>query len=151
MTKGIRRLVLAALVVGSSSSFVLADRDDADDLLKQYENAYNRGDAAALADLYAEDGLLLPPDRPMVRGRAAIERVWKSAMGSGLKLSVVERGVGSDTGYLIGKFSFPGNTQAGKFVVCVKRDNQGRWRIAADIWNNDAVPRGLQPAEKKNE
>jgi ketosteroid isomerase-like protein len=37
-----------------------------------WEKAYNAGDAKAVAALYAEDALLLPPGASGVKGRAAI-------------------------------------------------------------------------------
>ena len=43
-------------------------------VLRDYESAWQRKDAAALAALFAEDGFVLSSGNPPVRGRAAIER-----------------------------------------------------------------------------
>ncbi len=39
--------------------------------------AFNKGDAAAVAAMYAEDAYVLPPGGEMVKGRSAIEAFWK--------------------------------------------------------------------------
>ncbi len=124
-----------------------AETDDADAVLSRYADAYNRHDAAALAALYAEGGLLLPPDRAIVRGRRAIEEFWKKNMGTGLTLKTLERSVGTDVGYLVGNYSFPGEPDRGKFVVCLKRGKTGGWQIGADIWNSGDIGGRLVPAQ----
>jgi len=43
-----------------------------DRVLRDYESAYARRDASALAELFAEDGFLLQPGRPPIQGRTAI-------------------------------------------------------------------------------
>src|SRR5262249_8260662 len=115
----------------------------------RYVAAYNRKDATALAALYADDALLLPPGRPMIRGRRAIEQFWKTGVGSGLSLTTVDRGIGTDTGYLVGTYSFDGGPIAGDFAVCLRRDHVGRWRIAADIWNEGPRKVELRPAQER--
>lgn len=44
-----------------------------DRVLRDYERAWNAGNAAGLAALFAEDGVILQSNQPPVRGRAAIE------------------------------------------------------------------------------
>lgn len=47
-----------------------------------YLDAYNRKDAAAVAALYAEDGVLVPPG-PIATGRLAVENAWRAVFDSG--------------------------------------------------------------------
>ena len=42
--------------------------------------AFNKGDAAAVAAMYAEDAYVLPPGSDMVEGRKAIEAFWRGAV-----------------------------------------------------------------------
>ena len=42
--------------------------------------AFNKGDGAAVAGMYAEDAYVLPPGAEIVKGRAAIEAFWKQAV-----------------------------------------------------------------------
>ena len=37
-------------------------------------------DAAAIAELYAEDGAVMPPNGPIGKGSAAIQQTWASMM-----------------------------------------------------------------------
>jgi uncharacterized protein (TIGR02246 family) len=46
-------------------------------VLTDYEQAWRAKDAAALARLFAEDGFVLSPGTPMVRGRGAIEKAYR--------------------------------------------------------------------------
>src|SRR4051794_1263385 len=39
---------------------------------------FNKGDFAAVASFYATDGIALPPNSAMVKGREAIMAMWKS-------------------------------------------------------------------------
>src|ERR1700687_607248 len=50
-------------------------------VLTDYEKAWSQKDAAALAQLFAEDGFVLPSGAPMVRGRDAIKRAYTGAGG----------------------------------------------------------------------
>ena len=52
---------------------------------KKYIGAYNRGDAAAQAALYANDAQVFVADGEIVKGRQAIEKRWKKDIGSGGK------------------------------------------------------------------
>jgi uncharacterized protein (TIGR02246 family) len=52
-------------------------------LNKAYQDAFNRGDAEAIARLYAEDAVTLRGNAGFVRGREAILKLEKEAMGTG--------------------------------------------------------------------
>jgi ketosteroid isomerase-like protein len=38
-------------------------------------NAYNRGDSASCVAVFMEDAVMLPPNRPIVRGKKAIQEL----------------------------------------------------------------------------
>jgi ketosteroid isomerase-like protein len=144
------RLAVLSLLSFVAAAPVLraAESGQADAILSRYADAYNRHDPAALAALYAEDALLLPPGRALVRGRRAIEEFWKKHMGTGLALKILERSVGTDVAYLVGNYSFPGEPDSGKFLVCLKRGKTGGWQIGADTWNGNSEARFV-PAEDR--
>ena len=50
---------------------------------KAFEEAFYRGDADTMSQMYTEDAEWLIPEAPIVRGRAAIAQAWKSVIGSG--------------------------------------------------------------------
>jgi len=115
-----------------------------------WAEAYNAGNADGVANLYAEDGILLAPGAPAVVGRAAIQEFIKSdiekskAAGLAFKLGdTTGVGVSGDLGWLSGTFSVTDASGAavdvGKFVSVYRRTN-GKWQLIRDTWNSDKAP-----------
>lgn len=110
-----------------------------------FSAAFNKGDGAAVAQLYTEQATLLPAGADIIKGRAAIQKYWQGAMQSGLKnaaLTVVSvEAYGRTTAREIGRFSFdapgaggqPAKVE-GKYLVVWKKQG-GKWLLDADIWN----------------
>ena len=114
--------------------------------LKAFIEAFNKGDAAGVAALYAMDAKLLPPNAKLVEGRANIQTFWGSAASAGVKIvSLTPSDVTATGVYAIemGKYvtTMPAasggtTTEEGKYIVVWQR--QGRdWKIISDIWNSD--------------
>jgi uncharacterized protein (TIGR02246 family) len=107
--------------------------------VQRYVDASNHGDADALASLYADDAMLLPPDHEPVRGRAAIGDFWRQGTDEGLEVTTLTVEVDGDLGYLVGRYRLPATDEepadSGKYVMCLKRQRDGAWRLTADIWN----------------
>jgi uncharacterized protein (TIGR02246 family) len=107
--------------------------------VQRYVDASNQGDADALASLYAEDAVLLPPDHEPVRGRAAIGDFWRQGTDEGLEVTTLTVEVDGDLGYLVGRYHLPATDEepadSGKYVMCLKRQRDGNWKLTADIWN----------------
>ena len=108
-------------------------------------------DAASIAELYAEDGAVMPPNGPIGKGRAAIQKTWASMMQTpGFDLTFVpEQIIVSSSGDMAldrGTYRLavaPGGkpqTDTGKYVV-VWRKIGSDWKAAADIFNSD-LPAG---------
>lgn len=107
---------------------------------------FRRGDAAAVAALYAEDGILLPPNSHMVSGRQEIQKFWKAAMEMGVKdaiLTTVELSGSGDTVHELGNYVLKIQPKGkelfedrGKYIVIWKRTADG-WRLHRDIWNTN--------------
>jgi ketosteroid isomerase-like protein len=103
-------------------------------VLTDYENGWKAGDAAALARLFTEDGFVLAPGQPPVKGRAAIEKLY-TGPGSPLSLRAFAYAVNGDVGYILGGFSSePGIPDRGKFTLTLRK-RDGRWLIASDMDN----------------
>jgi uncharacterized protein (TIGR02246 family) len=140
-------LVIAALFARPA----IADKDDVNDLLERYLAAYNNGDAAALAELYSADAVLLPNDEASARGRSKIEQFWKRTLrfdsarriGRPVSTLLMAKKTGTDVAYLVGTFGI-GSGDIRNFTICLVRDSQGKWRIASEMWNSNG-PR-FQPA-----
>ena len=109
-------------------------------VLTDYEKAWSQKDAAALAQLFAEDGFVLSSGAPMVRGRDAIKRFYTGA-GGPLSLRAVAFSTEGNVGYIIGAFTDrPGAADHGKFTLTLKRDPAGRWLITSDMDNGNSRP-----------
>jgi uncharacterized protein (TIGR02246 family) len=114
-----------------------------------YVKATLAGDAKAIVALYTEDAVEMPPNQPLVKGRAAIQQYYEKLFASGLKVAsftlnhIETRGVG-DTAYDVGTYQQnltpPGATAAsdatGKYVVILKRSG-GAWKVAYAIYSGD--------------
>ena len=101
--------------------------------------ASNKGDAATMASLYAEDAVLLPPDHEPIRGGQAIGDFWRQGTDEGLKVTTLAVEVDGNLGYLVGRYNLPATEEepadSGKYVMCLKRQRDGSWKLTADIWN----------------
>jgi ketosteroid isomerase-like protein len=107
-------------------------------VLTDYERLWIHRDAAALAALFTEDGIVLSPEHPMVRGRAAIARHYVGP-GGALSLRAVAFAMEGNIGYIIGGFSrAAGAPDVGKFTLTLRRDPAGRWLIQSDMDNGNA-------------
>ena len=114
---------------------------------KRFVEAFNRGDVAAVADFYTDDAKILPPNMEMVNGKQAIKAFWESAKAMGVRsmnLETVEVGIDGDLAYERGISTVTiqpegaqASTRRGKYLVILKRQTDGSWKLAVDIWNND--------------
>ncbi len=116
--------------------------DQANLALKAWETAYNQSDAAALGNLYTEDGAIFPPEGAAVSGRAAITAFWQAFIdespGEKIELISVSVEAHGDAAVLVGHYRIIGKdgetTEAGKFLVLYKR-TEGGWLMHLDMWN----------------
>ena len=121
---------------------------------RSFVEAYNRGDAAAAADHYTEDAKLLPPNQEMVSGKRAIQEFWQTAMDMGVRrinLGNVEVVYDGNVAYVRGVSTVTIQpeggremTERGKCLVALKRQADGSWKLAVDIWNSDLPPQPSQ-------
>jgi uncharacterized protein (TIGR02246 family) len=129
-----------------------------DALLADLVTAFNARDFAKLASFYADDAVWMPPDTPMIRGRANIEATFKKAFERTgvLKLTVSESEVADARAVAMGTYtvtislgtpaSVTGARGGGgtlvfpaKFLTVFKRIGND-WKIAYDMQNADQPP-----------
>lgn len=131
------------------------DRREIEAAMRRYVAATNEGDAEALTQLYTEDAVLLPPDHQPIQGRDAIADFWRQGTDPGLEVTTLRLEVDGDIGYLVGRYHLPPTEEepadSGKYVMCLKRQGDGAWKLTADIWNSsvgdsDAEDPGRGPA-----
>ena len=115
-------------------------------VLRDYETAWRARDAAALADLFTEDGFVLQNGKPPVRGREAIRRAYEGS-GGPLFLRALAYSADGVTGYIIGAYSGQQNgPDEGKFILALRQRPDGRWMIAADMDNSNSPRPPSAPA-----
>ena len=130
---------------------VAAAGDEVAGVRKAYEAAVTAGDAAKVAALYTADGIEMPPDHALVKGRAAIEAFNKELFGmAAAKLAITSmesEAVGSvayDAGTYTQELAMKAGgtiTESGKYVVVMKKDTTGAWHIAYLAYNrNEPMP-----------
>jgi len=109
-----------------------------DRVLRDYEAAWRARDANRLAALFHEDGFVLSPGTPPVRGRAAIAQRYRNA-GGPLHLRSIAYGTQDTIGYIVGVFRGSTEVEGGKFLLALRRaDVQQPWLIAADMDNSNS-------------
>ncbi|HET7117588.1 MAG TPA: DUF4440 domain-containing protein [Hanamia sp.] len=106
-------------------------------------------DAAAAANLYAEDASLLPPNEPIVKGRSNIQKYWQAGIDAGIvdaSVHTIDAKSDGDLGYEIGTFELKIkdstgniNVEKGKYSEILKRDSTGKWMSIYGVWNSDSA------------
>jgi uncharacterized protein (TIGR02246 family) len=110
--------------------------------------AYNAGDGATIAALYAEDAVLSAPNKPAVRGSASIREFYvrdaadfAAAGSTATQGSSNDVGVSGDLAWQWGPYTIADKSGAtvetGKFTTLFQRKD-GKWMIIRDTWNSDA-------------
>jgi len=122
-----------------------ADSRGVDDIAARLEAAFNASDASALASLYSDTAVLMPPNEPMVRGRAEIRGWFERALvrPRSVRIVPIETTAEADRAFQVGTFTTAISSSreedaplAAKYVL-VLRNLGGEWKIEYDIWSFD--------------
>ena len=141
-------VTLLLLCVGCAAP--VEDEEQLRTTSKAWEDAFNAGDAKALAAIYAPEAMLLPPNSEPVQGRESIEELWAGFI-EGVKgeLEIQEVFVQGDLANMIGTYiilDVDGKVvDRGKYVEIWKRGD-GQWQLYRDIWNT-SLPQPEPAAE----
>ena len=114
--------------------------------------ALNAGDIDTLVGFYADDALMMAPNKPMGRGHEAVRAEFGAMIEAGLGggLSTIEIVSAADIGYHIGTYEITADGEVvdtGKYIETWRLIGD-EWKMTADIYNSDnpAVPTE-EPAE----
>lgn len=160
------RLCLAALLVAgvacrpapsaerSPAASGLSSADEAAVLKvdSDWARAASAGNGKAVAALYTDDAILLPPNEPLKQGAAA-KQYWidfTNGFSGSAELNTTSVEGGGDVAFAVGAYTMaltpkqsgakPLPKEEGKYIEVMKRQADGSWKIAYDIWNVDAPP-----------
>ena len=137
---------LIALVVAVLTGLIapaFAQRAEIEAVNAKWVDFFNKGDFAGVASLYTEDATAFPPGAGMMKGRAAIEAMWKGAaeqVGDPKFITLEVKPLGPSGAQEIGTFSLKmkGPTPqevTGKYLVVWEKVGTD-WKLSADIWND---------------
>ena len=137
------RLTLALLVACSAAQLSAQQPPSItlppalDRVLRDYEQGWEKGDADAVARLFAPDGFALPNRKPPAKGHAEIRAAYQGNAGP-LRLRALSFATADTVGWIVGAYAYGERTSPdiGKFVLALRKDRRGRWLIAADIDNS---------------
>jgi uncharacterized protein (TIGR02246 family) len=108
-----------------------------------FEKNFRQGNAAGIAELYTNNGMLLPAGSDFVQGKEAIRDFWQGAMSMGIKeakLNILEVDLQGNTAIERGQYQLKGAggevMDQGKYIVIWKQE-QGQWKLHRDIWNTN--------------
>jgi uncharacterized protein (TIGR02246 family) len=114
-----------------------------------FARAFGAGDAAGVAETYLPDAHLLPPNAGPIEGREAIQKFWKAVLDTyqvTFSASADEIEGRGDLAYARGQFTLELTPKAGggpvahdegKFLEVLRRQADGAWRYAVDMYSSD--------------
>lgn len=103
-------------------------------VLRDYERHWHAGNAEALVALFTEDGFVARRGG-WIRGEVALRDALQGT-SSDLRLRAVAYAVDEQVGYIIGAYGYgdePSVPDRGMFILTLRRAQDGRWLIAADL------------------
>jgi len=118
---------------------------------RAYLTAINAGDLSAFSALTTDGHVMIAPNRPPVRGRAAMVE----AMGRAFEMftieetwTPVETEVAGDWAWQRGTYTVAaapkgggqGSRSTGNFLRIFRRQQDGSWRMVRDMFNSDQSP-----------
>ena len=108
-------------------------------VLTDYETQWRFG-GDSLTKLFAEDAILTVGGKPPARGHAAIRAHYAGPKGP-LALRAIAYAAQGNIAYIVGGYAMErGASDAGKFVLTLKKGPDGRWLIFSDMDTPNSRP-----------
>jgi ketosteroid isomerase-like protein len=132
----------------SGPRFDKTDVDNINRLIEDLKTAFNAKDSAKAAALYSTTGVVMPPNKPIMRGRQFVDQYYKDRFSEGasdLELTAVDVSGQGTLAYANGDYrlnlvSSDGKTRRdrGKFLW-IFRESNNQWLIEYVIFSSDFV------------
>ena len=151
-------LLTASLAAGAAPirggmTPAVGDGDPLWEVADEYAAAMRAGNATAVAAVFADDAIEMPPGAPPARGRAAIEayygELFHNCRFTTFALSYSESRIAGDLGFLVGTSrvvvsnaagpAASSHEDTGKYMVVLKRVGR-EWKVAYSIYKADDIP-----------
>ena len=137
-------ILLLALFVSSSSATTTALEPDTWVNNNSWEMAFNSGDTTALANLYAEDAIVVPPSLEILNAQKEIELYWANQILTGtdnFRVQTINLRRHGDVIYQSAVWiaTVTSNGVAtdldGEMTNVIARQQDGSWKIQLQSWN----------------
>jgi ketosteroid isomerase-like protein len=127
----------------------LAEASTLRSLDRTWSETAARFDLPGTVAYYADDAVLLPPNEPLLTGRAAIQQSWADLFSQvasiSWKVTKAEVATSGELGYLYGTYAAtfkdpkggPPVPDTGKLVEVWKKQADGTWKCIVDTYNSD--------------
>jgi ketosteroid isomerase-like protein len=108
------------------------------------ETSFNAKDVEKILTLYTENSVFMPPNKPLLRGRASLKGFYDGLMNAGskdLKLTPADVAGHGPLAYESGSYSMMNGTvpDRGKYLF-IFRNMNGNWKIEYTSWSSDLPP-----------
>ena len=134
-------LSVAACAGSKQDEFTVADTEAIKKTTADFAAAFNGKQVDTVIDFYGENSVLMPPNKPLLRGRDALKAYFTDllARGGTLTMDVEEVGGHGPLAHELGTYTitYPtGERDRGKYLRVV-RNMAGSWRTEKMIWSSD--------------
>jgi uncharacterized protein (TIGR02246 family) len=152
-TKPILFVFATFIILISISSFVFAEQDNIaiDKVRLDFNAAFNEGNAEAIGRLIDRDGIWMPPGEPAIFGKSNIAARYTkffAKVRSKFELKPGEIQLCGDWAFMSSAFERVDTPKTGgavkgatgHYLFVLKKQPDGTWKIARDIWNDFVKP-----------
>ncbi|MFA5353481.1 MAG: SgcJ/EcaC family oxidoreductase [Thermodesulfovibrionales bacterium] len=146
-------VVFSVMMLTASSGPALAGQDEAavDKVRMDFNAAYSSGDGEAMARIIDPDAVWMPPGEPEISGRDNIVARYArnfSGLRSEIELKPGDIQVCGDWAFISGAAIRTDAPKVGgsvrqvseHYMLVLKKQPDGSWKIARDIWNEPVKP-----------
>ena len=143
--------VMAALMPQRFARAASDDRAAIDQVRIDFNAAFNVCDSKAVGRLIDPDGVWMPPGKPAIVGKDKVVALYGAYFKTTRPTFELKPGQIQQSGkwaFLSGAFtrmetikaSQTKNKVSGHYLFVLKQQPDGSWKIARDIWNEEATP-----------
>ena len=112
---------------------------------QRWNDAFNSGNADAVAALYTQDATVLPHTHDVITGVENIRSFWRSVMDAGFRdhtIEIIDAYVKGDLAYETARWMATGPSEGGgkqpfggSLINIFERQDDGSWKARLHMWN----------------